>query len=89
MRLDEEPGHAHRHCRARQWRHLVALPGPVTGIHNDRQVAQPLDGRDDAEIERIARVIGEGPHAALAKDHIVISLAHHIFGGHQKFFQRG
>src|SRR5438105_4399071 len=68
---------------------LSHLPIIVDPSHNDRQVAQPLDGRDDAEIERIARVIGEGPHAALAKDHIVISLAHHIFGGHQKFFQRG
>src|SRR5205807_305069 len=49
MHLDDQAIGAHRHCRARQWRHLVALPGPVTGIHNDRQVAQPLDGRDDAE----------------------------------------
>ena len=41
-----------------------------------------------AEVESVARVVGEGAHAALAQDHVVIALAHDVFGGHQKFFER-
>ena len=41
-----------------------------------------------AKIERVAGVIGEGAHTALAEDDVVIALAHNVLGGHQEFFQR-
>src|ERR1700674_5450665 len=73
---------------AGEWRHLVALAGAVAWINHDGQVAETLDGRHNAEIERVASVIREGAHSALAQDYVVASLAHDVLGGHEKFFER-
>ena len=48
-----------------------------------------LHGGNDAEVERVAGVVGEGAHAAFAEDDLVVALAHDVFGGHQEFFERG
>ena len=88
MHLDNQPVGAHRHRRPRQRQHLVPLARPVAGIHQDRQMALPLHRRHNAQVESIARVIRERPHSALAQDHLVVPLAHDVFGRHQKFFQR-
>jgi hypothetical protein len=74
---------------ARQRRDFVALAGAVAGIDDDGQMAQALDGGHDAEVERVAGVIGESAHSALAEDDVVVALAHDVFGGHEKFFERG
>ncbi len=58
----------------------------MAGIDEDGQVAHMAQGRHDAQIECVARVVGKGAHAALAEDHLVVALAHHILGGHQEFF---
>src|SRR5271165_4002631 len=71
-----------------QRRDFVALAGTVAGIGDDRQVTQALHSGNHAEIERVARVIDERAHAALAQHHIVVALTHHVFGGHEKFFER-
>src|SRR5438270_8831407 len=34
-------------------RHVVALAGAVTGVHQDRQVRQLFDGRDHRQIQRV------------------------------------
>ena len=74
---------------ARHGQDAVAAAGSVAGIDEDRQVAQVMQRGDDAEIERVARVIGKGAHAALAENYFVIAFAHHVLGGHQKLFERG
>ncbi len=49
----------------------------------------PVPWLGDAEIERVAGVVGEGPHSALAEDYVVVALAHDVLGRHEKFFERG
>jgi hypothetical protein len=61
----------------------------MAGIDDDRQVTQALHGWNNAEIQRIPRMVGEGPHASLAKNHVVIPFAHHVLGSHQELFERG
>src|SRR6266446_1874500 len=52
-------------------------------------MAQALDGGHDAEIERVASVVGKSADTALAKHYVVIAFAHDVFGGHQELFERG
>ena len=47
-----------------------------------------LHGGNDAEVEGVARVVGEGAHAALAEDDLVVALAHDVLGGHQELVER-
>ena len=47
-----------------------------------------LIGRHDREVERVARVIGERPHAALAQHHVVVALGHDVLGRQQQLFER-
>src|SRR5258708_6748597 len=89
MDFNQQTVSAHGNCGARKRQDLVALSGPVAGINHDRQVAQALYRGHDAEVERVARVIGKSPDAALAQDDLVIAFAHDIFRGHEKFFERG
>src|SRR5580700_1625006 len=65
-----------------------SAPAAVAGIDDDGQMAAQLHRGDHAQVECIARVIAESAHAALAEDHVVISLGENIFGGHQKFVER-
>ncbi len=69
--------------------HLVALAGAVARVDEDGQVAEPLHGGNDAEVERVAGVVGKGAHAALAEDDLVVALAHDVFGGHEELVERG
>src|SRR6266403_1570506 len=88
MNLDYQAIGSNGDGGAGQWRHFVALAGAVAGINDDGQMAETLDGRHDAEIERVAGVIGEGAHSALAENYVVVALAHDVLGGHEKFFER-
>src|ERR1019366_5294652 len=74
---------------ARHWQHFVALARAVAWVDKDWQVAELLHGGNNAEVERITRVIGKRAHAALAEDHFVVALAHDVLGGHEKFVERG
>src|SRR5260370_25299456 len=67
---------------------LVALTRAVAWVDYDRQMAQALNGGNNAQVERVARVIGESSHSALAQDHLVIAFRENIFGGHQEFLER-
>jgi hypothetical protein len=79
---------AHGNGRARQWRNFISFPRPMTGIHKNRQMTQPLHCRNQAQIESVPRVVGKCSYAALAQRHIVVALAQNIFCRHQEFFQR-
>lgn len=68
---------------------FVALACAMARVHEDRQVTETLDRRHNAEVEGVARVVSEGAHTALAKNDLIIALAHNVFGGHKKFFERG
>jgi hypothetical protein len=87
--LDEDAVGARGNRGAGHGQHAVALAGAVAGINQNRQVAHPLDGGNDAQVEGVAGVVGKGAHAALAEDHLVVALAHHVLGGHQKLIQSG
>src|ERR1700728_125297 len=75
--------------RAREWCDFVALAGAVAGIDQNGQMTEPLHRGYQAQIERVAGMVGEGPHATLAQRHVVVAFAQNIFGRHQEFFQRG
>ena len=75
--------------RAGHGQHAVAPAGAVAGVDENGQVAEALDGGNDAEVERVAGVVGKGAHAALAEDDLVVALAHDVFGGHEELFERG
>jgi len=68
---------------------LVSLACAVAGINEDGEVAEPLHGGDDAEVERVSGVVGEGAYAALTEGDIVVALAHDVFGGHEEFVEGG
>ena len=69
--------------------HAVAAAGAVAGVDEDGQVAEALDGGNDAEVEGVAGVVGKGAHAALAEDDLVVALAHDVLGGHEELFEGG
>src|SRR4029077_4954867 len=73
---------------AGEWRYFVALAGAVAGVNHDGRGDKGLDRRHNAEIERVASVIREGAHSALAEDDVVDALAHDVPGGNKKFFER-
>jgi len=68
--------------------HLLATSGPMTGIHNDREMAQTLHGRHNREIQRVAGMLRKRAHAALAEDDIVVAFGHDVFGGQKQLLQR-
>ena len=61
----------------------------MAAINHNRQMAEALDGRYQAQVEGVARVIGKGANAALTEDHVVVAFAHYVLGGHQEFFESG
>ena len=70
-------------------RDVVALAGAVAGIDENRQVRELLDWRDDRQVQRVAAVVGEGPHAAFAEDHLIVAAGEDVLGRHQPFFEGG
>src|SRR5437870_7416076 len=40
-----------------------------------------------SEVERVARMLGKGAHAAFAEHDIVVTFGHDVFGGQQPFIQ--
>src|SRR5258708_14167517 len=52
-------------------------------------MAALFHGRNHGEVEGVARKIGEGSNAALAKHNVVIALGEDVLGGHEEFVERG
>ena len=89
VHLNEDAIGANSNCSAGHGQHLVSLAGAVAGVDKDGQMAELLNGGNDAEVEGVAGVIGEGAHAAFAEDDLVVALAHDVFGGHQELVECG
>jgi len=89
MNFDKEAVGADGDGGARKRQNFVAHAGAVTRVHDDGQMAAALDGGNDGEVERIAGMVGEGAHAALAENHVVVAFGEDVFGGHEEFVERG
>ena len=89
MNFDEQAVGADGDRGAGKRQNFVAFAGAVAGIDEDRQVAALLHGGNDGEVEGVAGMVGESAHAAFAEHHVVIAFAENVFGGHQKFVERG
>jgi hypothetical protein len=87
--FDEEAVATDCDCGERQGKDFVAFAGAVRGIDHDRQVAAAFDGGDDCEIQRVAREVGKSTDAAFAESDLVVSFGEDVFGGHEKFVERG
>src|SRR5439155_19967543 len=61
----------------------------VAEIDDDRQVAEPVHGRDNTQIECVARMVCKSPDPALAHDNEVVPLSHDVFRGHEKLVESG
>jgi hypothetical protein len=89
MNFDEEAVGADGDGSARKRQDFVALAGTVAGIDEDREMAALFHGRNDGEVESVARKIGERSNAALAEHDAVIALGEDVLGGHEEFVERG
>src|ERR1700687_1120427 len=89
MDFDEEAIGADSDGGSWKRENFVALAGSVGRIDEDRKVAALFDGRYDGEVERVARKIGEGAHAALTENDVVVAFGEDVFGGHEEFVERG
>jgi len=74
MDLDVDAVGPRRDRRAGHCRDQVGPARGVARVHDDRQVAQALDVRDDREVERVAGRVLERPHPALAEDDAAVAL---------------
>ena len=76
-------------CTGKRIYHIV-MTGPVRRIDDDGQVrTDALDGPGTMrQVHCIAGMRCEGANAALAKNDIVITLGHYVFGGEQKLVER-
>jgi len=65
-------------------RYQKTTSGSVTGIDNDRQVAQGLHQRDHRQIEGVAGGGFKCADPALAQNNLVVALGHNVLGRRQK-----
>ena len=52
-------------------------------------MAEPVHGRDNTQIERVAGMVCKSPDPALAQDNAVVPLSHDVFRGHEKLVESG
>ena len=89
VNFDEEAIGTDRDGGARKRQNFVTLAGAVAGIDKDRKVAAFFDGRNNGEIECVAREVGEGADSAFAEHDVVVAFGEDIFGGHEEFVESG
>ena len=89
VNFDEEAIGTDRDGGARKRQDFVTLAGAVAGIDKDRKVAAFFDGRNNGEIECVAREVGEGADSAFAEHDVVVAFGEDIFGGHEEFVESG
>ena len=63
-----------------------SLSRSVAGIHNDRQMALALDGKNSGKVQCIARVGFKCSDSPFTENDIVISPCHNIFCTHEPLF---
>ena len=81
-------------CACGDGRHCQRLYHPVDTcgmrrIDHNRQMAQALECRNCADIQRVSRVGFIGTDTALAENHIFIAFGHDIFGSVQPLVDGG
>ena len=89
MHFDQQPVGARGHGSPGHGQHAVAASRSVAGVNQNGQMAHPLQRRNNAQVEGVACMVREGAYAALAQNHLVVALAHHVFGGHEELFEGG
>src|SRR5260370_10810164 len=89
MDFDEQAISANGYGRARKRQNFVALAGAVAGIDEDGKMAALFHGRNNGEVEGVARKIGECADAALAEHHVVIALGEDVLGSHEELVEGG
>ena len=87
MNFDQQHVRTRRHRGAGHGRHLVANPSAVRRIGSHRKMRELVHDGDRANIQRIARVGFEGANTALAKNDLIVSARHNVFGREQQLFQ--
>src|SRR5208283_6110796 len=60
----------------------------VGRVDDDGEMAQFLDGRNRTEIERIPRVLLEGPYTPFTEDDVGVTLAQDVLGAVEPFLDR-
>ena len=80
--LNHNAVRAHCYGRAGHWNNLIALAGSVARVNQDRQMAESLHGRDNAQVKGVSSMVGKGADTALAQDHLIVAFAHNVFGRH-------
>src|SRR5947199_4703920 len=64
---------AHSNRSARKRNNFVAFAGTMAGINHNRKMAEPLYRGHNAQVERIASVIGKGAYPALAQNYLIVT----------------
>src|SRR3990170_2478811 len=86
MDLHKDPIRTRGDTRSCHGCHQIPLARAVTGVHNDRKVAQLFENGNGTEIKGIPCSGLKGPDTPLAEDDIMIPLRHDILSRHQEFF---
>ena len=68
--------------------YLVAPARRVARVDDDGKMRLLADYRNSGNVEGIPAVVRKCPHPPLAKDYLVVSALHDIFGGHEPFLDR-
>src|SRR5579863_5334675 len=88
MDLDENAVGARGYRGPRHWRHLVAKPGAVARVRDDREMRQIVNDRDSGQVEHVADCRIEAPDPALAQNDLVVALGEHVLGAHEQIVDR-
>src|SRR5271157_1995623 len=67
---------------------VVPVPHGVAGIHEDRQVAEPLDDGHGCDVQRVAGLGLECPDAPLAQNDVGVAPLHDVFRREKELFDR-
>ena len=86
---DHQPVGTDRYCSSRERRNFVAFSCAVARVDENREMAETLDRRHDAQIKSIPGVVGECTYTALTEGDVVVALAEDVLGGHEEFFESG
>src|SRR4051812_42588442 len=87
MHFNNQAIRACRNRRPRHWRDFVAFARAVARINKDWEMAQPLNGWNDADVKSVRSVVGKCATTALREYHVVIAFTHDVLSSHEKLFQ--
>src|SRR6266404_2222589 len=87
VNFDDQSVGADGDTRASQRDNHVVLARAMRWIDDDRQVRDPANRGNRREVQRVARVLRERAHAALAKHDVIVAFRHDVFRRQQPFVQ--